>query len=300
MKERILGRTGLGVTPLGFGGMELWHLDQKQADILLNAAIDNGINYIDTSPEYLRSEQLIGNAIANRRKEFVLATKCGDNMTGAGPKYVFDRKTCMANLEESLRLLKTDYIDVWQLHGLMPEYIADGEADDVILCMLEAKKAGKVRFLGATMKNGSPEEAMYPADFGYNAIKEFMNWHVFDVIQIVYGGLTRRNELCIKKAAEKGIGIIARGVLKKYKSSYDELFELSKLSELFGENETRNEFLIRFALTDQAISCMLIGTQSKEHMIGNIKAVEKGVLPPDLYDEAKRRLDAVGITPGQA
>ena len=297
-RKRILGRTGLELMPLGLGGMELHHLDQKQADILLNTALDNGVNYIDSSPEYLRSEERIGNAIAHRRAEFILATKCGDNMTGIGPSYMFDRKTCLQNLEDSLRQLKMDYIDVWQLHAVIPEYIANGEADDVIQCMLEAKKAGKIRFLGASIKNGRPDEDRHPAEFGYHAIKEFMEWKVLDVVQIVYGGLTRRNELRIQKAAEKGTGIVTRGILNKYKNNYDELFERSKISELFEANETRNEFLIRFALANKGVSCALIGTKSVEHLVQNIRAVEKGVLSQEVYNEAKRRLDAIGITPG--
>lgn len=298
MEKRVLGRTGLKVMPLALGAMELHHLDQKEADILLNTALDNGINYIDSSPEYLRSEMRIGNAIAHRRGEFFLATKCGDNMTGIGPSYMFDRKTCLQNLEDSLRQLKMDYLDVWQLHAVIPEYIANGEADDVIQCMLEAKKAGKVRFLGVSIKNGRPDEDRHPAEFGYNAIKEFMDWKALDVVQIVYGGLTRRNELRIKKAAEKGIGIVARGILNRYKKNYDELLERSGISELFEVNETPNEFLIRFALANKGVSCALIGTKSPEHLVQNIRAAEKGELPQDIHDEAKRRLDAVGITPG--
>lgn len=298
MEKRILGRTGLKIMPLGFGGMELHHLDQQQANNLLNIALDNGINYVDTSPEYPRSEELIGNTISHRRNEFVLATKCGDNMTGVGPAYIFDRKTCMENLENSLRLLKTDHIDVWQLHAVMPEYIVNGEADDVIECMLEAKKAGKVRFLGATIKNGRREEERYPAEFGYNGIKEFMKWSVLDVIQIVYGGLTRKSELRIEKAAERGIGIVARGVIKKYKNNYDEMYECSKISELFEANETRNDFLIRFALSNQGISGVVVGTKDPNHLVQNIKALGKGILSKEISAEAKRKLAAAGIIPG--
>ena len=300
MEKRLLGRTGLEVSVLGFGGMELQHCNLNEAKELLNCSIDNGINYVDTSPEYINSEELIGKAIAHRRNEYILATKCGDNLTGVGPKYIFDRETCLSNLDRSLKLLKTDYIDVWQLHAVMPEYIANGQADDVIKCMEEVKKAGKVRFLGVTIKNGMGNEELYPSGFGYKGIKEFMNWDVLDVIQIVYGGLTRQSEIRIQDAYEKGKGIVARGIIKKYKSFYDDLYEKSNIQELFEEGETRTDFLIRYALTHKAITCAIIGTKNKEHMLSNIKAANKGVLAESVYEEAKKRLNKVGIIPGQS
>lgn len=299
MEKRTLGRTELKIAPIGFGAMELMYTDQKQADYLLNAALDNGINYFDTSREYPKSEERIGNAISHRRGEFILATKCCDNMTGIGPDYIFDRKTCISNLEESLRDLKTDYIDVWQIHAVIPEYLKNGENDEVIECMLEAKKAGKVRSIGLTIKNGKPEEERYPAEFGYQAINVFSNWKAIDIIQLVYGGLTRRSENRIKVAADSGVGIVARGVIKKYKDSYDEIYEKSRISELFEVNETRNDFLLRFVLTNPSIACMVIGTKNPEHLLNNIKTVEKGCLSQEVFEEAKRRLDAVGVIPGE-
>ena len=75
MEKRALGRTGINITPFGFGGMELRYLDENNAYKLLNEVLDQGINYIDTSPEYPMSEYYIGKAIAHRRHEYVLATK---------------------------------------------------------------------------------------------------------------------------------------------------------------------------------------------------------------------------------
>jgi sporulation protein YqfC len=77
MEKRIFGRTGLSVVPMGFGTMELRYIDQQQAAILLNTAFDRGVNYIDTSPEYPRAEEYIGNTIAHRRNEFYLENHRG-------------------------------------------------------------------------------------------------------------------------------------------------------------------------------------------------------------------------------
>ncbi len=301
MEKRTLGKTGLDITSLSFGTMELRLLDTAHAGKLLNEALDLGVNYIDTSPEYPMSEYFIGKSIAHRRSEFILATKCGDNMTGVGPLYRFDRKTILDNLDESLRLMKTDYIDVWQLHGVVPEFLPDGEAGEAMEAMREAKTAGKVRHLGLTIRNGGPTEYGYPAGFGYNSLPRFACWEGIEVIQLVYGGLTRLSENAIAKAhQEHRTGIIARGIIKKYDDRYDVRFDASKISELLDPGETRNEFLLRFALTHPDLSSVVIGTRNIHHLVENVKTAERGPLSPEVYEEAKRRLDFVGVVAGPA
>jgi aryl-alcohol dehydrogenase-like predicted oxidoreductase len=297
MEKRNLGKTGLEVAALGYGAMELRHVgEQQEATRLLNAVLDGGINYIDTSPDYGPSEAYIGNAIAHRRDEFYLATKCGCNVDQAGklldPRHVWNRARLLANIENSLRLLKTDYVDVWQLHGPLPEELAGGKNDEVIRTMVELKQQGKVRHIGISFKNGGPGDELYPAGYG-KYIPEFASWGVFDVMQTVYGGLTRRNENLIARMAEQGIGMIIRGVVKKYRDNYDELFKQANLDELCRPNENSNSFLIRFALSHPGISTMIIGTKNLDHLAGNIQATAQGRLPDDVYREAKRRLDIV-------
>ena len=301
MKTNVLGRTGLEITNLSFGTMELRFLDTANAGRLLNEALDLGMNYIDTSPEYPMSEYFIGKSIAHRRDEYILATKCGDNMTGIGPLYTFDRQTIMSNLEESLRLMKTDHIDVWQLHGVVPEFLPGGEYGEAMQAMRDAKAAGKVLHLGLTVRNGSSQEYGYPATFGYNSLPRFAGWDDIEVIQLVYGGLTRLSENVIQKAHDDyKTGIIARGIIKKYDDRYDARFEASRISELFDTGETRNEFLLRFALSHPAIASLVIGTRNAGHLVENVKTAAKGGLSEDIYTEAKRRLDFAGIVAGIA
>ena len=124
LAKRQLGRTGLLVTELGFGASELrggktWGPDipDSQAGEVLNAALDAGINFIDTAPDYGRSEELIGTFISQRRSEYFLASKCGcipgemDNVP-----HLFNAANVRAGVEYSLRTLKTDYIDLAQFH----------------------------------------------------------------------------------------------------------------------------------------------------------------------------------------
>ena len=147
MKMKPLGRTGLQVSAIGFGSYELRLVDSGTAGQLLADALDNGVNYIDTAPCYGPAEGYIGENIAGRRGEYLLASKCGCLLgTGtSGHPTRFDRKNMLENLENSLKLMKTDHLDVWMLHGATPEDIPNGVADEAIEALQEAKKAGKDR-----------------------------------------------------------------------------------------------------------------------------------------------------------
>ena len=299
MEKRKLGRTGYEITALGYGGMELHWLHETDVCALLNKALDLGINYIDTSPEYAMSEYFIGKAISHRRDEFVLATKCCDNMTGVGPVYLFDRKTIMKNIDESLRLLKTDHVDILQLHGVTPELLPGGRYDEAMQAICDIKKAGKALHLGLTVCNKQPGMYGYPAGYGYNSILRFAPWEEIEVIQLVYGGLTRLSENVIQKAYDDyGTGIVARGILKNYDGTYSERIQMARLSELFEEGETLQDFLIRYALSHPGLANALIGTRNIYHLEQNVRAAEKGALSPEVYAEAKRRLNFAGIIPG--
>lgn len=301
MEKRKLGYTGNEVSVLGFGGMELQYLDEESAVRLLNEALDGGINYIDTSPEYPMSEYYIGKALAGRREEYVLATKCGDNMTGAGKKYLFDEKTICSNVEESLRLMKTDHLDLIQLHGVVPEDFPEDSWEKTMDVMEKLLHSGKTLHVGLTICNKSPGMYGFPAGYGYNSALAFAADPRVEVIQLVYGGLTRLSEEVIQKASEcYGTGMIARGILKRYDTSYSDRLRVSKLSELCEDGETENDFLIRYAISHPGLACAISGTKNIEHLRRNIKTAEKGKLSDEIYREAKMRLTFAGAISGPA
>ena len=295
MLKKILGNTGLEISALSFGGMEIRRLEDEGACRILNAALDGGINYIDTSPEYTFSEEQIGRAISHRRGEFVLATKCGDTMDKSNP-YSYDEKTLLKNLEESLLRMNTDYIDVWQLHALLPEMLPGGDCDEAISCMQRAVNEGKVRFLGASMRNGQMNQERYPDMFTYDTMNTVMHWKNLDVFQVVYGAMTRSSERRLHKAASLGKGIIARGAIKRYKEGYDLSWEKAGLEELFEQGESKADFLVRYSISHKGIASSVIGTASPEHLLMNIKAAEKGPLSAEVYAEAQRRLEGAGFS----
>lgn len=297
MEKRILARPDVNVTVLGFGAMEIPKLSGAEATSLLNRVLDSGINFIDTSPCYGTSEEMIGNAIANRRDEYFLSSKCCCNTTGEGPGHIFDRKTAMMNIENSLRIMKTDRLDILQLHAPMPEDLPGGPNDDLVRALYDMKRDGKIRHACITFKNSGPQDPKYPAEYSYECVKAFLDWGVFDSMQVVFGGLVRTCETAIGAAADKGIGIIVRGALKRYFPNYDALYDQAGLDALCESGEDRNAFLLRYAITTPGVSTVIVGTKNPEHLMANVAAAQRGNLPFDVYAEAQKKLAAVGIAP---
>ncbi len=302
MIERSMGRTGLSAGVLGFGSMELSKLEFSEAERLLNEALDLGINFIDSSPCYGVSEEYVGRAVGQRREEYILATKCGCNVDSQGrftlgPDHVWSPEQLYRNIDRSLKLLGTDYIDIWQLHGIMPDYLEGGKDGPVMEAFEKIKESGKVRHLAFSCRNGTPDQPLYPARFGYQACRELIPWGKFEVIQLIYGALTRTNEEIIREANREGIGIICRGAVKKYFAAYDRLFEEAGLEELLEEGEGKTDFLLRFAITHPGISTVIVGTKDLRHLRDNVRAAERGVLSEEVYEEAKRRLEKVAVVP---
>ncbi len=302
MTQRQFGRTDMRVSPLGFGAMELKRIDERESERLLHRVLDEGINYIDTSPDYKTSEEKIGKALRRRRGEFYLASKCGCNphldRPGSRHVHTWDAATLRRNIESSLSLLKTDYLDVWQLHGALPDQLEGGVAGEVVQTMFEMKREGKVRYIGASLRHGPKTEEGYPTAHGFRCIREYETWGVFDMVQIVYGGMARTSEEAIRGAAEKGLAVVIRGMVRDYRPDFDELFSRVGLSECTEDGEDRRSFLIRYALTHPAVAVGILGTSKEEHLLSNLRATRRGPLPPDVYEETQRRLARIDIAPG--
>lgn len=300
IERRRLGRTGLDVTCLGFGAMELrgpriWGgrpVTDEQASTILNAVLDAGINFIDTSNDYGRSEEFIGRCISHRRGEFYLATKCGchvvrkDGNTDETP-HVWTRDNLMRGLKESLSRLKTDYVDVMQLHNPSVEQTQQG---DLVAVLQEMQQQGWVRWIGCS--------STLPH------ITTYIPWGVFDVFQIPYSALERQHEQVITTAARAGAGIIDRGGVARGEPGEGlgaadrwATYEAAKLDELRAPGEPRTTFLLRFLLSHPDIGTTIVGTMDPEHLRENVEAASKGPLAPEVYAEAKRRLDATGERP---
>ena len=185
MQHFILGRTGLEISRTGFGALPIQRVSFDEASALLNRALDGGITYIDTARVYSDSEEKIGRAIGHRRGEYTIATK-SMSKTAEG----FNR-----DLEESLRLLKTDVIDVYQFHN--PNFVpVPGGEDGLYEAALKAREAGKIRFIGIT--NHSVERAFQALETG-----------LFDTLQYPFNHLaTDREVAVVRRCAEENVGFI--------------------------------------------------------------------------------------------
>jgi aryl-alcohol dehydrogenase-like predicted oxidoreductase len=278
--------------------MELRALDDESARTILNAVLDAGINFIDTSIDYGRSEELIGRFASSRRSEYFLASKCGCVPGGSQGEHVHTAANIRAGVENSLRLLQTDYLDLVQFHRSLTE--AEFGAEGALEEALKLRDEGKVRFVGvsATLPNMTEHVAM----------------GVFDAFQVPYSALQREHEHVIRRASEAGAGIIVRGGVARgaptdwsgrqyYMVSRDTLqnrWERAGLDELLDADMTRMEFMLRFTLSHPDLDTTIVGTKSVEHLQDNVAAARKGPLPEDMMTEARRRLDAAGSVPEEA
>lgn len=297
MENRAFGTTGLSGAPIGWGTMEIGKLEATEAAALLDAALDGGVTWIDIAPCYPDSEVMLGRILPGRRERVLLTTKCGCTGPYTTHPHRFDRITLLRNLEESLRRLGTDHLDLWQLHMQSSDTFPGGETGEITQIMLEMRASGKVRHIGLSFKNGGPEDPLYPAEHGFRCMRRFGSLPSFESVQLVYGALTRTSEEAIEAIARAGKAVIARGWLKKYSPAYDGLMARAELNALCEPGEDISSFLIRFGISVPGISFGLIGTTDREHLRSNLKAAERGALSGEVFAEAKRRLDAAGIRP---
>ena len=306
-----LGRTSLEVTRLGYGtGGKFVRSsalgNQKLWQLLLNQVLDSGINYIDTSNDYgvrllpieLRcpSEEMIGKYISHRRSEYYLATKSG--CTPDGP-HVWTRENVFRGLHESLKRMRTDYVDVMQYHLPSPQ---DVEIGNLVEALQDMRMQGKVRWIGVS--TSLPDLAT------------FLEWDVFDVFQLPYSALDREHEDWITKASNSGAGIVIRGGVAQGERSrdnasskeisdiglglssisWDKYYE-AELDDLRDNSETRTTFLMRYTLRHPHAHTNIVGTSKIHHLNENIAGIKKGPLSADVYDEVQRRLNILGVTP---
>jgi len=314
MTKKKLGRTGLLVTPLGFGAMELrgptiWggrEVSDAQAEAVLHAVLDGGINFIDTSPDYGLAEERIGRFLAGRRGQYVLATKCGCDVRQVDglweTHHVWTRDRLMRNIEESLARMKTDHVDILQLHNPRGE---DVDMDELVATLKDIQAQGLTRFIGVSHT--------------LPMLDECIRMGVFDTFQIPYSCLEPGHYDAITRAGESGAGVIIRGGIAKGGPDSDvpiqkrvDLWQVAKLAELAeegmpvqpagggsqapkkkppaGEKMMPAEMILRHTLSHPHCHATIVGTLNVEHLKENIRAAEKGPLPQDLYEEVRRRV----------
>jgi uncharacterized protein len=221
MEKIRLGRTNLMVSRSGFGALPIQRVSFDEAKKILLKAYDNGINFFDTARAYTDSEEKIGYALSDVRKDIILATK-----SGAG-----DKKTLLQHLETSLRNMKTDYIDILQLHN--PAVLPDVEDSESLYSgLIEAKKRGLIRFIGMT--NHRLTHALEAVASG-----------AYDTIQFPLSSLSADADIkLIEECNKVDIGIIAMkalsgGLITNVASTFAFLRQFESLVPIWGIQRER-------------------------------------------------------------
>ncbi len=286
MEKRKFGKTDMEVSVLGFGGAEIgFNPKQTQDDVneLLNSALDAGLNLIDTAAGYLKSEQMIGEAVGKRRKEFYLITKCGalDGFTRSD----WSIKGILATIETSLRDLKTDYLDIAQLHSCDSEILKRGEA---IEGLQRAREKGYTRYIGYS---GDNEDA-----------KTALEMDVFDSFQTSVSIADQTPiDGNIKLAAEKDLGVIAKRPIANavwrhkekpgdsYHHEYWDRIQKLRFDFLSKTLEEATATALRFTLSIPGVDTLIVGTTRPNRWQENAKYVAQGKLSSEEYEAIRDR-----------
>lgn len=274
MIYRNFGKTGLEVSAVGFGAGQIgdYNIPEKQVEHLLNAALDLGINLIDTARGYYASEERIGKYISHRRNEFVLSTKIGYGIEGFND---WTSEIIIAGVDEALRILRTDFIDIVHLHSCNIDILRRGEVIEALHKVIES---GKIKVAAYTGEN---EELRFAVDSNsFGSIMTSVN--ICDQIDI---------ESSIKSAAEKGMGVVAKRPLanapwrfnERPFGNYAETYWLRWKEMNLPEQEDWLDTFIRFSVFTDGIDSAIVGTISPDHLKQSIHAIEKGPLPDDIY-----------------
>ncbi|HTL28171.1 MAG TPA: aldo/keto reductase [Tepidisphaeraceae bacterium] len=304
MEKRTLGKTGFQVSVLGFGAAPAAYLaaDRERTATMLTDLLDRGMNFIDTAASYPGSEEFLGETISHRRKDFVLVSKCGTKQPGIeGENWSAD--LIRQSVDRSLRLLKTDVIDVMLLHSCDLEKLKKGEA---LGALVDARKAGKIKFAGYSGDNEAAEYATTLPDVA--------------VIETSINITDQRNiDLVLPKAKSANIGVIAKrpianaawkpidnqpGMYQNYAKEYTDRFQKIGLrtSDIGFKESDWPEIALRFTLSQDGVSTAIIGTTNPANAQANITAANKGTLSAQATQklrEAFRRADPRGQWTGQ-
>lgn len=311
MNYRTLGRTNFAVSALALGTVELGmdygiaapgHFarpPEAAAIALVQATLDAGINFIDTARAYGESEAVLGKALRGRREQVVLATKVGlHRPDGSLPTGEALHRHMLDSLETSLRLLQTDYVDLWQLHNVDGAVLA--QRAEIAAIFDEARRSGKIRAAGGSF---------YGADLPAQAL----GFDLFDVIQVTYSVFDQRlADRVLPLAQAKNVGVMVRSVLLKgaltaraeYLPAHLEVLRARsrhyrQLVAEAGVELTPAQVAIAFALAQPQISTVLVGIRSQEELAENLPALTT-TLPPALVEQlyALRVDDENLVNPG--
>ncbi len=289
MEKRQLGKTDMHVTALGYGGAEIGFEKAAPESVsrLLGEALDAGLNMIDTAECYLQSEELIGQAVAHRRGEFYLFTKCGHpENPGVGD---WRPESLLATIERSLQRLKTDCVDLVQLHSCSENELRKG---DVIAALQQARAKGHTRYIGYS---GDGSAARFAIECG-----------AFDTLQTSLNIADQEAiELTLPRARERARGVIAKRPIANavwrhaekpandYILPYWERLRQLDYEFLRTEPENAAAIALRFTLSVPGVHTAIVGTANPTRWRQNAALLAAGPLDDSRMAAIRGRWKAV-------
>ncbi|MFD1206427.1 MULTISPECIES: aldo/keto reductase [Sporosarcina] len=283
MKKRELGKSGIFVSEISLGCMSLPN-DKEKAKAIIDTALEAGINFFDTADLYDsgKNEMIVGSLLKEKRDDIILSTKVGNERIAGEDGWRWNPKKAyiMEAVKESLRRLKTDYIDLYQLHGGTME----DDASETIDAFETLKKEGIIRQYGIS--------SIRP-----NVINRFLKKSNAVSVMMQYSLLDRRPEEWFSMIHDEGASIITRGTLAKGLLTNDGLvkadqlngfaeYSTSEMKEtvkmLLEETANLHATAIAFNLQNEAIASTVIGASTKEQLLDTILAYEADVSQSDL------------------
>lgn len=285
IERRSFGKTDMEVSVLGFGGAEIGFegASQETVNALLNEALDAGLNVIDTAECYPNSEEMIGKAVSHRRGDYYLFTKCGhfDGKTGD-----WSKQSLLASIERSLKRLRTDCVDLVQLHSCALDVLERGEA---IEALEEARSRGYTRYIGYS---GDGKAALYAVQCGR-----------FDSLQISINVADQEAiDLVLPEARKRQMGVIAKRPVANAAWRYGDTPPAETYHTVYWERLRLLDYpftklplgeavaiALRFTLSQPGVHTAIVGTKKPGRWLENARALEKGPLSPEEIEAIRRR-----------
>ena len=289
MKNNFLGNTNLKVSNLGLGmggilGMRIF--SEKKAFRLIHKSIDNGINFFDTGSSYSNgnAEIRLGNALSSKDLEsLTISTKGGTILSNRNRiSKNFSRESLFSNLHKSLKNLKLEKIDLFQLHSPRLYDLND----DVYDTILRMKEEGKILHCGISCDGG--------------VLKKAINSGIFETVMCTYNIIDHHSKKLINEAKRKNIGTIIKSplahavfsnqifkinniqsiwyflrILKNYKSKFFKSYKYRFLNNIKGFSSA--EIALNFVISNEDIDLVMIGTTNEKHLLENLNSLKKPI-----------------------
>lgn len=293
LPRRPLGSSGISVSIVGLGAGQIGG-DQSDSQVseLLHAALDAGINLIDTAPSYGNSEERIGRILRGRRAEFILSTKGG---YGAPDAADWTPQAITNGIDAALRRMGTEQLDIFHLHSCPLETLQNAE---LLRALADARQAGKIRVAAYSGENEALAWAIESGQFG--------------CVQTSVNLADQRGlERYIPSAVKRGIGVLAKRPLANLAwrffeqpfGQYAEPYWLRLRAmgfEVGGDPSALHELALRFSAFAPGVSAILLGTSSLAHLRRNLELLRAGPLPTHKEAELRARFaQHAGDWPGQ-